>query len=75
MAAEQPRLEPEPMPTELAQRLRTNPGLLSRVVNTGCGQNLSNLVNTYRVQEARRLSLVGMALERGFNSKPTFNRR
>ena len=69
--------------TELAQRLRTNPALLSRVINTGCGQNFNDFVNTYRVQEARRkladprfahYSLVGVALDSGFNSKSTFNR-
>ena len=83
MATEQPWLEPELTLTELAQRLRTNPGLLSKVINTGCGQNFSDFVNTYRVQEARRkladaryahYSLVGVALESGFNSKSTFNR-
>ena len=83
MAAEQPWLEPELTLTELAQRLRTNPALLSKVINTGCGQNFNDFVNTYRVQEARRkladprfghYSLVGVALESGFNSKSTFNR-
>ena len=83
MAEEQPWLEPELTLTELAQRLRTNPGLLSKVINAGCGQNFNDFVNTYRVQEARRkladvrfahYSLVGVALESGFNSKSTFNR-
>ena len=83
MADEQPWLEPELTLTELAQRLRTNPGLLSKVINTGCGQNFNDFVNTYRVQEACRkladarfahYSLVGVALESGFNSKSTFNR-
>ncbi|WP_233636096.1 helix-turn-helix domain-containing protein [Hymenobacter setariae] len=83
MADEQPWLEPELTLTELAQRLRTNPALLSKVINTGCGQNFNDFVNTYRVHEARRkladprfahYSLVGVALESGFNSKSTFNR-
>ena len=83
MAAEQPWLEPELTLTELAQRLRTNPSLLSKVINAGCGQNFNDFVNTYRVHEARRkladprfghYSLVGVALESGFNSKSTFNR-
>ncbi len=83
MATEQPWLEPELTLTELAQRLRTNPSLLSKVINAGCGQNFNDFVNTYRVQEARRkladprfahYSLVGVALESGFNSKSTFNR-
>ena len=83
MAAEQPWLEPELTLTELAQRLRTTPNVLSKVINAGCGQNFNDFVNTYRVHEARRkladprfahYSLVGVALESGFNSKSTFNR-
>ncbi|MBO2011859.1 helix-turn-helix domain-containing protein [Hymenobacter negativus] len=83
MADEQPWLEPELTLTELAHRLRTNPALLSKVINAGCGQNFNDFVNTYRVAEARRkladprfahYSLVGVALESGFNSKSTFNR-
>jgi AraC-like DNA-binding protein len=54
MADEQPWLEPELTLTELAHRLRTNPALLSKVINAGCGQNFNDFVNTYRVQEARR---------------------
>jgi AraC-like DNA-binding protein len=83
MADEQPWLEPELTLTELAHRLRTHPALLSKVINAGCGQNFNDFVNTYRVDEARRkladarfahYSLVGVALESGFNSKSTFNR-
>ncbi|MET4076443.1 helix-turn-helix transcriptional regulator [Hymenobacter sp. UYCo722] len=83
MEQEQPWLEPELTLTELAHRLRTHPALLSKVINAGCGQNFNDFVNTYRVQEARRklangrfahYSLVGVALESGFNSKSTFNR-
>ncbi|OGX89986.1 helix-turn-helix domain-containing protein [Hymenobacter coccineus] len=83
MAEEQPWLEPELTLTEVAKRLRITPGLLSKVINTGCGQNFSDFVNAYRVREAQRLladprfahySLVGVALESGFNSRSTFNR-
>ena len=83
MADERPYLEPELTLAELAQRLRTNPSVLSKVINAGCGQNFNDFVNTYRVAEARRLlqdparahySLVGVALESGFHSKSTFNR-
>ena len=57
--------------------------MLSKVINAGCGQNFNDFVNTYRVHEARckladprfaHYSLVGVALESGFNSKSTFNR-
>ncbi|WP_210519352.1 helix-turn-helix domain-containing protein [Hymenobacter terricola] len=83
MADEQPWLEPELTLAELAHRLHTNTSLLSRVINTGCGQNFNDFVNSYRVAEAERklqnprlahYSLVGIALESGFNSKSTFNR-
>ena len=83
MAEAQPWLEPELTLAELAHRLRTNTSLLSHVINTGCGQNFNDFVNRYRVAEAERklqdprlahYSLVGIALESGFNSKSTFNR-
>ena len=83
MTEEQPWLEPELTLAELAHRLRTNTSLLSHVINTGCGQNFNDFVNRYRVAEAERklqnprlahYSLVGIALESGFNSKSTFNR-
>jgi len=83
MEEERPWLEPELTLAELAARLRTNTSLLSHVINTGCGQNFNDFVNRYRVAEAERklqdprlahYSLVGIALECGFNSKSTFNR-
>jgi AraC-like DNA-binding protein len=83
MDQEQPWREPDLTLHELAQRLGAHPALLSRVLNTGCGQNFNDFVNTYRTQEAQRkladprfahYSLMGVALESGFNSKSTFNR-
>ncbi|WP_170172666.1 helix-turn-helix domain-containing protein [Hymenobacter rigui] len=83
MAEEQPWLEPELTLAEVAKRLRITSGLLSKVINSSCGQNFNDFVNAYRVQEAQRLladprfahySLVGIALESGFNSRSTFNR-
>ncbi|MGI4834695.1 MAG: helix-turn-helix domain-containing protein [Janthinobacterium lividum] len=83
MEVEKPWLEPELTLAELAQHLRAHPALLSKVINQGCGQNFNDFVNGYRVAEARRkladprfahYSLVGVALESGFNSKSTFNR-
>jgi AraC-like DNA-binding protein len=83
MDQEQPWREPDLTLHELAQRLGAHPALLSRVLNTGCGQNFNDFVNTYRTQEAQRkladprfahYSLLGVALESGFNSKSTFNR-
>jgi AraC-like DNA-binding protein len=83
MQDQRPWLEPELTLPQLAQRLGIHANVLSRVINTGCGQNFNDFVNSYRVAEARRLladphfahySLVGVALASGFNSKSTFNR-
>ncbi|RAK69576.1 helix-turn-helix domain-containing protein [Hymenobacter edaphi] len=83
MAAARPYLAPELTLSELAAQLRTNTSWLSRVVNTGCGQNFNDFVNEYRVREAERrlqdpqfrhYTLLTVALESGFNSKSTFNR-
>ena len=57
--------------------------MLSRVINSGFGQNFNDYVNEYRVREAERrlrdprfrhYTLLAVALESGFNSKSTFNR-
>ncbi|GAB3824251.1 helix-turn-helix domain-containing protein [Hymenobacter jeollabukensis] len=83
MAAARPYLAPELTLSELAAQLRTNTSWLSRVINTGCGQNFNDFVNEYRVREAeqrlrdpqfRHYTLLAVALESGFNSKSTFNR-
>ncbi|RPD48385.1 AraC family transcriptional regulator [Hymenobacter sediminis] len=83
MATSRPYLAPELTLGELAAQLQTNPSWLSRVINTGCGQNFNDYINEYRVREAerrlrdpqfRRYTLLAIALESGFNSKSTFNR-
>ncbi|NVO30059.1 helix-turn-helix domain-containing protein [Hymenobacter lapidiphilus] len=83
MQADRPYLEPELTLGELATQLRTNTSWLSKVINTGCGQNFNDFINEYRVREAERLlrdpqfrhyTLLAVALEAGFNSKSTFNR-
>lgn len=83
MDEERPWLKPELTLTEVAKQMHITPGLLSKVINSGCGQNFNDFVNAYRVREAQRLladprfahySLVGVALESGFNSRSTFNR-
>ena len=83
MEVERPYLEPELTLGQLADRLSTNTSWLSRVINSGCGQNFNDFINEYRVREAERLlrapqfrhyTLLAVALEAGFNSKSTFNR-
>lgn len=83
MSAEKPYLEPDLTLPDLARRLHTNPVGLSQVINIGAGKNFNDFVNEYRVEEFKRqvrdpanghLSLLGQALNCGFNSKATFNR-
>ncbi|PJJ59664.1 helix-turn-helix domain-containing protein [Hymenobacter chitinivorans] len=83
MQTARPYLAPELTLGELAAQLRTNTSWLSRVINTGCGQNFNDFINEYRVREAevrlqnprfRHYTLLAVALDAGFNSKSTFNR-
>lgn len=83
MATDRPYLAPELTLPQLATQVGTNTSVLSRVINTGFGQNFNDYVNEYRVREAERLlrdpryqqyTLLAVALESGFNSKSTFNR-
>ena len=68
---------------ELSAHTGLPPRLISFTVNAGFGRSFNDLVNGYRVAEvqrrlatpdARRLTLLGIAFESGFNSKTTFNR-
>ncbi|WP_022823547.1 helix-turn-helix domain-containing protein [Hymenobacter norwichensis] len=83
MTTDRPYLAPELTLSQLATQVGTNTSVLSRVINTGFGQNFNDYVNEYRVREAERLlrdprhqqyTLLAVALESGFNSKSTFNR-
>jgi AraC-like DNA-binding protein len=56
---------------------------LSYVINTGFGQNFSDFINGLRIEDIkvrlldpgqRKYSLLGLATEVGFNSKPSFYR-
>jgi AraC-like DNA-binding protein len=78
-----PHLEPELNLTQLAKQLNTNPSLLSKIINEGMGQNFNDFINEYRVKafieklkagEQKTQTLLGIALDSGFNSKATFNR-
>ena len=63
--------------------LSINSKYLSHVVNTEFNCNLTYLVNSYRVEEAKKmiwdkkyvhLNFLGIAIESGFNTKNTFTR-
>jgi AraC-like DNA-binding protein len=83
MDVEKPYLEAELSLPDLARRLQMLVPLLSQVINEGTGKNFNDFINGYRVAEFLRqarepanahLSLLGIALNSGFNSKSTFNR-
>lgn len=66
----------------LAELLKISPGYLSQIIKEKEGKNFFEFVNQYRVAEAKKklmdtdynqYSIMGIALESGFNSKSTFN--
>ena len=76
-------LEPELSLQDLAQRLHTNSSVLSAAINQIFAKNFNDFVNEYRVEEFKKqiqlpenkhITLLGIAFDCGFNSKPTFNR-
>ncbi|MEN0052315.1 MAG: ABC transporter permease [Mucilaginibacter sp.] len=67
----------------LAFQMKMTTHELSAIINVGLGKNFNDFVNEFRVREVirkmhdndnERLTLLGIALESGFNSKRTFNR-
>lgn len=68
---------------EFASHLKADPNLISFILNNHLGGNFYDFINRYRIEEVKHklsnpdykhLSLLGIALESGFNSKTTFNR-
>ena len=75
--------DPELSLTQLAKALKTNPSVLSKVINQGFGQNFNDFINDYIIATVKRKleagehktqTLLGIAYDCGFNSKATFNR-
>jgi YesN/AraC family two-component response regulator len=69
--------------TQVAKQLKTNPSIISKVINQGFQQNFNDFVNNYRIEavkeklkagEQKTQTLLGIAYDCGFNSKATFNR-
>ncbi len=66
----------------LAEKLKISPGYLSQIINEKENRNFFEFVNRYRIEAAKmklvnpdynQYSIMGIALESGFNSKSTFN--
>ena len=64
----------------LASRMNSNETYMSRAINLGLKTNFNRLINQMRVEHAKGLlastsnNILEIALDSGFNSKPTFNR-
>ena len=83
MDSKKPYLNPEITLADLAKELQLSSNQLSQIINTEFGKNFNEFINEYRVEmfkskvkdeSLQHLSLLGIALECGFNSKATFNR-
>ena len=68
---------------KISKRLSVNSRYLSQLVNQDFQCSLTDFVNSYRIDEAKRmltdkkydhLNLLGIAMEAGFNTKNTFTR-
>ncbi|MEM6718174.1 MAG: helix-turn-helix domain-containing protein [Bacteroidota bacterium] len=68
---------------DVASKLNTHPKKVSNIINKGFKMNFNDFVNAYRTEEVIKKvtdnendikTLLGIALESGFNSKSTFNR-
>ncbi len=69
--------------TDVALQLNTNRNLISSIINQGFEMNFNDFINLKRVEavierikngEHTKNTLLGIALDSGFNSKTTFNR-
>lgn len=83
MESEKPYLLGNLSLPELANMLEMSSHHLSRIINEEFGVNFFDFVNHYRIKEVKsrignpeykHLSLFGIALDSGFNSKSAFNR-
>ncbi len=83
MEEEKPFLNPKLNIAELAEEINYPSYQISQVLNDKMGMTFFDFVNNYRIQEIKsrmrqenfeQLTLLGNALESGFNSKASFNR-
>ena len=77
---EKPYLNADLTINELSETLGVSSNQLSQVINEMSGKNFQQFINEYRVAEVKRnisdstKTLLGIALDSGFNSKSAFNR-
>ncbi|MGQ8337039.1 helix-turn-helix domain-containing protein [Sunxiuqinia sp. A32] len=83
MKKEKLYLDPELNIGDLANKLGIHVHQLSKMVNSQLNKNFFEFINEYRIDEFKKLatdpknkhiSILGLAMDAGFNSKATFNR-
>jgi len=83
MESEKPYLDPQLTIAKLAKQLDMPDSKVSRLINNFGEATFFDFVNNYRVEEVKakianlqndHLSLLGIALDSGFNTKASFNR-
>lgn len=83
MEKDKPYIKQEISLKDLAKAMDTYPHYITQVLSTVFDQNFYDFVNTYRVEEAKRLlkdpkmsnlTVLAIAFDCGFNSKSAFNR-
>ncbi len=83
MKENKPFTDPEIMLSKLSNDLGVTPEYLSGIINGRLNKNFFDFINHFRIQEFkslcqdpknRRLTLISLAYDSGFNSKATFNR-
>lgn len=82
MNTEKPYLDGDLTLQKLAKALAISPHHLSQTINEQLSQNFIDFINTYRIEEAKRMlldpakkhySILAVSEEVGFNSKSAFN--
>ncbi|MDF9800590.1 AraC-like DNA-binding protein [Catalinimonas alkaloidigena] len=82
VSQQKPYLDPELKLDKLASLLSMHPKALSHLLNQGLHTSFYDFINYHRVEEIKKklidsqyakYTLLGIALESGFNSKSTFN--
>jgi AraC-like DNA-binding protein len=85
MNLKKPHMNPDLCLKDLAEQLNVYPHYVTQILNTLFNQNFYDFVNTYRVNEAKKLlkegvdksnkvPVITIAYDCGFNSKSSFNR-
>lgn len=83
MERDKPYLDPSLSLAALARSLSIPPRHLSQIINESLGMSFFDFINSYRVEEAKRLlrrsdsnggNILSLLLEAGFQTKSVFNR-